>query len=190
MTTVKCWISPRATAWCASRIVSERDAVHEVRSGVGGRTNRSGPGPELMTGGTLTGDRVLNAEGDDVDKINEIMVDVPEGRIAYVLEFGSVRGIGGKLFAAPCSRSRWTPTTNASSWTSSRKASRTRRALTETIGHRWLMNNGRRACTRSMVRRPIGNSPQDSSLRTPISSNDDPGHGWPGADVAAPLRVQ
>jgi sporulation protein YlmC with PRC-barrel domain len=69
---------------------------------VGGRSNRSGPGPELMTAGTLTGDRVVNAEGDDLGKITEIMLDVPEGRIAYaVLEFGSVLGMGGKLFAVP-----------------------------------------------------------------------------------------
>jgi PRC-barrel domain len=48
-----------------------------------------------MTAGTLTGDRVVNAEGDDLDKISEIILDVPEGRIAYaVLEFGNAPGCG------------------------------------------------------------------------------------------------
>ena len=69
---------------------------------VGSRENRSGPGPELMTARTLAGDRVVNAEGDDLGKITDIMLDVPEGRIAYaVLEFGGVLGLGNKLFAVP-----------------------------------------------------------------------------------------
>ena len=55
-----------------------------------------------MTARTLTGDKVVNAEGDDLGKISEIMLDVPEGRIAYaVLEFGGVLGMGNKLFAVP-----------------------------------------------------------------------------------------
>jgi hypothetical protein len=55
-----------------------------------------------MSAGTLAGDRVRNAAGDDLGKIEEIMLDVPSGRIAYaVLSFGGFLGMGNKLFAVP-----------------------------------------------------------------------------------------
>lgn len=53
---------------------------------------------------TLSGDSVLNLAGQDLGKIDEIMIDIPSGRVAYaVLSFGGVLGIGGKLFAVPWS---------------------------------------------------------------------------------------
>ena len=64
----------------------------------------SGPGPEVMDAATLKGDNVVNAAGDDLGKIEAIMLDVTSGRIAYaVLSFGGVFGIGKKLFAIPWS---------------------------------------------------------------------------------------
>ena len=58
----------------------------------------------VMSAGTLAGDRVRNAAGDDLGKIEEIMLDVPSGRIAYaVLSFGGFLGMGNKLFAVPWS---------------------------------------------------------------------------------------
>jgi len=71
---------------------------------VGGYENRSGPGPELMTASTLSGDEVLNRAGDKLGKIDEIMLDVRSGRIAYaVMASGKFLGLGGKLFAIPWS---------------------------------------------------------------------------------------
>ncbi len=56
----------------------------------------------VMSAGTLTGDRVRNSAGEDLGKIEEIMLDVPTGRVAYaVLSFGGILGIGNKLFAIP-----------------------------------------------------------------------------------------
>jgi len=56
----------------------------------------------VMSAGTLAGDRVRNGKGEDLGKIEEIMLDVPTGRIAYaVLSFGGVLGMGNKLFAVP-----------------------------------------------------------------------------------------
>jgi sporulation protein YlmC with PRC-barrel domain len=68
-------------------------------------TNAShGPGPEIMNAGTLIGDNVVNAAGDDLGKIEAIMLDVTSGRIAYaVLSFGGFLGMGSKLFAIPWS---------------------------------------------------------------------------------------
>jgi len=58
----------------------------------------------VMSAGSLTGDRVRNSAGEDLGKIEEIMLDVPSGRIAYaVLSFGGFLGMGNKLFAIPWS---------------------------------------------------------------------------------------
>ncbi|ACC74371.1 PRC-barrel domain-containing protein [Paraburkholderia phymatum] len=68
-----------------------------------GRTHR-GPGPDVMAAGTLDGDKVLSADGDDIGKIKDIMLDVRSGRVAYaVLASGGFLGIGDKLLAIPWS---------------------------------------------------------------------------------------
>lgn len=68
----------------------------------GGTSLASGPGPEVMAASTLEGDKVVNAEGEELGKITDIMLDVPSGKIAYaVLSFGGMLGIGDKLFAIP-----------------------------------------------------------------------------------------
>ena len=70
-----------------------------VGSGTG-----DGPGPEVMSASTLDGDKVVNAVGEDLGKIEDIMLDVGSGRIAYaVLSFGGFLGMGDKLFAVPWS---------------------------------------------------------------------------------------
>ncbi len=60
------------------------------------------PTRRVMSASSLTGDRVRNSAGEDLGKVEEIMVDVPTGRIAYaVLSFGGFLGMGNKLFAIP-----------------------------------------------------------------------------------------
>jgi PRC-barrel domain protein len=57
-----------------------------------------------MDAATLIGDSVVNESGDDLGKIEAIMLDVTSGRIAYaVLSFGGFLGMGDKLFAIPWS---------------------------------------------------------------------------------------
>ena len=64
--------------------------------------DRSGPGPQVMTADTLTGDKVVNEEGETLGEISDIMIDVPTGRVAYaVLSVGGLLGVGEKLFAIP-----------------------------------------------------------------------------------------
>jgi sporulation protein YlmC with PRC-barrel domain len=71
---------------------------------IGSRTGSDGPGPEVMSAATLDGDKVVNSVGDDLGKIEDIMLDVMSGRIAYaVLSFGGFLGMGDKLFAVPWS---------------------------------------------------------------------------------------
>jgi uncharacterized protein YrrD len=49
----------------------------------------------VMSAGTLAGDHVRNSAGEDLGKIEEIMIDVPTGRVAYaVLSFGGFLGMG------------------------------------------------------------------------------------------------
>ena len=53
---------------------------------------------------TLRHDKVVNLSGQDIGRIEELMIDVTTGRVAYaVLSFGGFLGIGSKLFALPWS---------------------------------------------------------------------------------------
>jgi len=62
----------------------------------------SGPGPQLMTAGTLSSDKVVNRAGESLGEIEDIMLDVGRGRIAYaVMGSGGFLGLGEKLFAIP-----------------------------------------------------------------------------------------
>ena len=48
-----------------------------------------------MPASTLTGNRVRNEAGEDLGKVDGIMIDIPSGRIAYaVLSFGGFPGDG------------------------------------------------------------------------------------------------
>lgn len=56
----------------------------------------------ILSATTLIGDSVKNYDGEDLGKIEELMIDLHSGRIAYaVLSFGGFLGIGNKLFAIP-----------------------------------------------------------------------------------------
>ncbi len=71
-------------------------------------TGRNHEGPsanspvQRLTATTIIGDKVENLEGEDLGKIDNLMINVQSGEIDYVvLEFGSFLGLGGKLFAIP-----------------------------------------------------------------------------------------
>lgn len=50
----------------------------------------------------MPGDKVRNLAGEDLGKIEDIMLDVGASRIAYaVLSFGGFLGMGDKFFAIP-----------------------------------------------------------------------------------------
>jgi hypothetical protein len=57
-----------------------------------------------MAADTLAGNDVYNGQGKKLGDIQDIMLDVPHGRIAYaVLSRGGILGIGDKLYAIPWS---------------------------------------------------------------------------------------
>jgi len=71
------------------------------------------PVPPLLGASTLTGASVRNAAGESLGKIDEIMLDLARGKIAYaVLSFGGVLGIGNKLFILPWSSLEFNQNTN------------------------------------------------------------------------------
>lgn len=56
----------------------------------------------ILSASTLAGDKVQNAEGEDLGKLEELMIDLESGRIAYaVISFGAGFMHSGKLFAVP-----------------------------------------------------------------------------------------
>ena len=58
--------------------------------------------PNVIPTTAIIGDNVVNRTGESLGKIEELMLDLEQGRVAYaVLSFGGVLGMGEKLFAIP-----------------------------------------------------------------------------------------
>jgi sporulation protein YlmC with PRC-barrel domain len=58
--------------------------------------------PTVLSAGTITSDQVVNDAGEHLGKMQDIMIDLDSGRIAYaVMSFGGFMGTGDKLFAVP-----------------------------------------------------------------------------------------
>jgi sporulation protein YlmC with PRC-barrel domain len=82
---------------------------YEVDNSTG--ANHEGPRAntpvERLTATSIIGDKVVNPQGDNLGKIENLMINLEEGRVEYaVVEMGSFLGIGGKLFAVPFSELR------------------------------------------------------------------------------------
>ncbi len=64
--------------------------------------HNNGPGPHLMSAGSLSKDDVYNPKGDELGQVKDLMLDMRNGRVSYaVLSFGGFLGMGEKLFAVP-----------------------------------------------------------------------------------------
>ena len=58
--------------------------------------------PRVLSASTLENEKVVNAAGESLGRIEDYMIDLNNGRIAYcVLSFGGFLGMGDKLFAIP-----------------------------------------------------------------------------------------
>jgi sporulation protein YlmC with PRC-barrel domain len=58
--------------------------------------------PKVLSSSSICSDHVKNSAGEDLGKIEDLMIDVNTGRIAYaVLSFGGFLKVGNKLFAIP-----------------------------------------------------------------------------------------
>ncbi|MDR5893599.1 PRC-barrel domain-containing protein [Halomonas mongoliensis] len=59
-------------------------------------------GVVLLSASTITGDEVSNLQDEKLGKIQDIMLDIDEGKIRYaVLASGGFLGMGDRLFAVP-----------------------------------------------------------------------------------------
>lgn len=58
----------------------------------------------ILTATSIIGDKVINREGENIGEISDIMINILDGNIEYlIIEFGGFLGIGEKLFAVPFS---------------------------------------------------------------------------------------
>jgi sporulation protein YlmC with PRC-barrel domain len=75
---------------------------HGEKSMTPGPDMRKGPGPELMSTDTLSGNDVYNSDGEDLGEVKDFMLNMSDGKVGYaVLSFGTFLGMGEKLFAVP-----------------------------------------------------------------------------------------
>jgi sporulation protein YlmC with PRC-barrel domain len=59
---------------------------------------------QTLSARSLIDTKVVNSSGEDLGKIEELMINIDTGTVAYaVLSFGGFLGIGDKLFAVPWS---------------------------------------------------------------------------------------
>lgn len=64
-------------------------------------TNANWP-VRILTATSIIGDQVANNQGEHLGKIKDIMLDIQQGTISYVvMEVGGILGINEKLFAIP-----------------------------------------------------------------------------------------
>ena len=57
---------------------------------------------EALSSSSLIGDSVKNPQGEDLGSVEEIMIDLSSGSVAYVvLSAGGVLGMGDSYFAIP-----------------------------------------------------------------------------------------
>ena len=76
--------------------------MHSRRSGRSALAETLGTNRRTLSASTLIGNVVRNPQNEDLGKVEDIMLDVQTGRIAYaVLSFGGFLGVGNKLFAVP-----------------------------------------------------------------------------------------
>ena len=57
---------------------------------------------KFLTATTVIGDKVWNANGEEMGTIKDVMLDIRTGKIEYfIIEFGGFLGIGEKYYAIP-----------------------------------------------------------------------------------------
>ncbi len=56
----------------------------------------------ILTATSIIGDKVVNKADEDIGRIKDIMMNIKDGKIQYlIIEFGGFLGLGEKLFAIP-----------------------------------------------------------------------------------------
>ena len=67
----------------------------------------------VVSASKIIGEAVINRQNESLGKIDELVIDAEEGRLAYaVLSFGGFIGVGDKLFAVPWTAFEFSNTEN------------------------------------------------------------------------------
>lgn len=83
-------------------ITEEKTYQQDNRTGINHEGAQANTPVERLTASSIIGDRIENPRGEDLGKIDNLMINLRTGEIEYaVIEFGSFLGVGGKLFAVP-----------------------------------------------------------------------------------------
>jgi sporulation protein YlmC with PRC-barrel domain len=62
----------------------------------------------MMTASRLCGNKVINLQNETLGQIDEVVIDVPRGRIAYAaMASGGFLGLGERMFAVPWTALRY-----------------------------------------------------------------------------------
>src|ERR1019366_4811739 len=94
--------------------------------------------PNVLAADTLTGDKVVNHQKEDLGKVEHLMIDLANGRVAYaVLSFGGFLGMGDKLFAIPWSPLKANQVENQFFLNVARKGLKRAPASTRITGRTW-----------------------------------------------------
>lgn len=134
-----------------------RDATRIV--GDDRRTAGGGLGPDVMAARTLEGDRVLTMDGDDIGQVDDIMLDVRSGRVAYAVVSSRGRpGIGDKLLAVPWNVLVLDVERQCFVLPVATERVREAPASTGIAGRQWPIRTGPRRCTRTTAVRRTGSS--------------------------------
>ena len=57
---------------------------------------------EVLSSSSLTGDSIKNESGEELGSVKDIMIDLEDGSVAYlVMSSGGILGMGDKYFAIP-----------------------------------------------------------------------------------------
>ena len=88
----------------------ERTYQSDNRTGVNHERPDANTPVQRLTATSIIGDKIENPQGEDLGKVDNLMINLSKGEIEYaVIEFGSFLGVGGKLFAVPFNELRLDP---------------------------------------------------------------------------------
>lgn len=84
------------------KTTNEKDFEVDNKTGINHEGPRANVPVQRLTATSIMKDKVENPQGESLGKIENLMINLKDGRVEYaVIEMGSFLGIGGKLFAIP-----------------------------------------------------------------------------------------
>lgn len=90
--------------------MDDKDYEVDNATGINHEGPRANSPVRRLTASSIIGDKIESPQGENLGKIDNLMINLQDGRVEYaVLEKGAFLGIGGKLFAIPFSELQLDP---------------------------------------------------------------------------------